>query len=487
MIEKIENVINGEIRMEEPHTGLPGLRDLVERRLKLFFTSVEISIFPTITTFARASPALGLSHENLLKSKLDSLPHNDTQKSPATGNLSFSLNPPHLFHTIILKSRFDFSGFERNSCEKTINVLKGAHSKPKDTHGHVVLSSNSLRASVNHANAPRIYHKLFKVVNAYGDVLVDWIKTTPTFPFKFPDHVLDAFRENFWELFLPKAGQYDSKVVLPVPASSIEVFNYSGGQFVKKGSPIVVIKGGEQILAKSNFILLHYTSAKDTITYNKVDIDNSLSLNGEQRKHADFLLNAYDRGRFNVKTYKQDMDLNRILQRDVARIAGAMIMGSKGSRSSYLPSYHPSRLKQESTEEILQGLGNNAQTLTVLATNRFEFGKMREQVAKAELSAFWNVFIPGSQLHCLASSEVARIALERSQFMPFVPQTTPIPIKLGRDPTLLPGRGPWFWGAFLTSKSDDWGIKAIIKCPEVPINHDPEIVQHLLGSIIPQD
>ena len=204
--ERIRDVIENEVVLKVSYEGAFALRDLVQRRLEVFFGSVKVSILPSILRTACKYDWVTV-HENRSK------------KTPPYCPPGMQLSIPQVMHILPIESylhlhallaKLNFSTLKHDSFDSDLSKLQKGYSALEKSPSTMLSSLDKpLSAYVDSPNAPRIYHQLFKVYFAYRNVVLDALTKLPEFlnqelSIREVSRTIDEF---LWGSFFPEGPE----------------------------------------------------------------------------------------------------------------------------------------------------------------------------------------------------------------------------------------------------------------------------------------
>ena len=481
IVDKVHALLNGEITLEQSHTSVLDLKPLVEKRLGLFFASFEVCLVHLPFRSPSEPPKSIMTDLNELVA-LVSPQFRKVQESSTTHDNHLFVFSKVSIQDHLIHYTFDVATLKQDTYAKYMPILTKALSTTNSLSVTNIPPGIAPKTFVNHPNASKIYYKIYQVGDAYRKVVAAALKNVCSASSLQPSLAfVRQISKCTWEKFFPDGKSLEHVDTLPVPTSSVGMFNYGEGQFVRRGSLLAITKDGTPILAESNFIVFSVGTVGERFYYTRISIDHPQSFGAEQQRDVDILVSAYDRGILTPEAYAEDKHLPDLVYQTLMRISLAMMRATPAKvQLSQLPSYHPSQFTVEEAPRILHQLTYRTDQLALSTARRFESSAVHERVAKTEHVACWTTFLPQSQVRFLTfGSDVFYSYADVPLLVP-ITSTTSIRIQGSKaEHELLSDKGPWFLST-LADLSMDILHKAVIRCPEVPVKHDQGIVQHLL-------
>ena len=297
--------------------------------------------------------------------------------------------------------------------------------------------------------------------------------------------MLKEFNKQCWNTFIPDGSAQISSLRLPV--SELRTLSYKVGSFVKRDALFVKHEMNATVV-QHNIILLSYKLKGDTLICINIVVDNSLEMNMDQQKHADYLVQAFGSGKLTLETYRNHKELLSILERDAKSIMTSLETNSP----PLLHSYHPHHMSNNIRSTLLR-VDICGRKLASARPNKFESSVVQERVFKAEHRAWWSAFMPGSRVTYLPPSLTRPsepTCLLSFSSMDSVPHTSIENQEIDSAPggsegqetdsTSIVGNGMTILADTLANRFPMKDIPILLEYPVIPIPHDPERVQKLL-------
>ena len=483
-IKDVINLAREEVLLEASCKDIYYLRDLVQKRMKRFYTAVYTFIIadPPGTVSKRGRSYLEDVEEMI--SCVDLPPKAPASQTTRRFPIVLVENEPVQGCYII--SVVDLST-PKASSPAVLQAWKVAISRLKKIMDASMMPLLQPPASLfiplnhfsGHQQAQRIYNRLFKVYSAYRDIIVDIAATLLRRDFfkSAATAMSDTLDAHCWSALLPNGPQPVKTAILF--ASSINTFNYRAGQFVQKDSLFASAVDDKPILAPWDFILLSYELDRDNILCTQIIVDSSLELDPRQYPHAIYLVRAFEEGILCQQNYKKHAKLWKDLDDSTIHFMKNVIDNLENERPTYLDTYHPHQLAPILIPQILARTDHYGRKMAKAASSRFESAAVQERVFKSELTAWWNAFIPGSRVLFLLPFDADPLVLR-----PFKPFNSPISSRIWKEyPVLFVVKEPWFASMAFLNRSLQWADSAIIECPRTPIQHHKGRIQALLKLV----
>ena len=479
LLAKTIEMTREEIRLEAPHSSVFELRDLAQERIEVFFASFNISVLSEPLKVTGEHPVLHKNDKDELAS-LDLSPTTELPLSPTTRDSLILLVTGDQIQNYNISARVDLSTLKTESLPLLIKGFTKVLALKRARQPRIIPPGKSLNKLTKDPNAPRIYHRLFKVFSNYRNIMLNILK--PALGFGHFEgsatKMFDVYNRHCWDFFLSNGSQSIRSSNLPI--SSIQTLNYRVGQFVKKGSLFATTKDGQLKPEQDDSILLSYKFEEENLVYTKIHIDNSSAVSPTQQAYIDYIIIAYEKGTLNLKTYKDNEDLVKVLKRGIEAVITRILTSSKTS-PPFRPSYHPNQLETDNAPNILSHTDHLGRKLASVTSSRFESPVVRERVLMTEFNAWWRVLIPGSHVHFLSPSEVGSLNFRHPDL--FKPMTAAPHLGSATHQTCPASHDtnePWFFSVAFVTRSALCIGPAIITCPVIPIQNDPERVRELL-------
>ena len=478
LIKKIVKMAKEETLLVAPFSSILHLIDLIKNRVDLFFDFADISY--TITRPKITGKRLkSTKHDICIIDPQCSAPRKYTNLMlPDIRDLPIVSVEDDAIQDYCITASIDLSSFKTDSPTELEKWTSEIVTLKKTLSGPVIPPGKSFRTFLQDPNAPRIYHRLFQVVSAFRDIMLGIIKPTLKSD-RFGGSTAEVFEildRYSWNAFLPNGSIHSNNLTV----SSIDVLHYRVGQFLKKDQIFVTFKGGEVGSSSHNSILLSYAIQGEGLFYTHIAIDDSSVLNSRGQTRADSIINAYEDGILNLKTYQRHKKLKKIIDEGVEAVKKYILFSSTSDPKLPLRSYHPYNLKSSESLSILARVNELGQKLASVYSKRFESAIVQERVFNSTFSTWWNAFIPGSHVQFLKPYETKKLFSKHPTA--FKLMTSALLTKISRHSTgmtLICTKKPWFYAPVLANDSSKPIGVAIIECPETPSFHDPAAIQKL--------
>ena len=480
MLKSVLETAKEHVRLRAPYCSIFELRELLQKRVELFFTSVNIMVFPGPL---KTTSEPGISRKKD-KEESTSLCPLDTPILPKSSNthdypvISITGDP---IQNYSISACIDLSTFKADSLPLLRKWVMEIFTLNQALNGSIIPLGKPLNKFSKHTDAPCIYHRLFRVFSAFRNIMLYLFKYHLNYGHfeGSAAKMFEVFNRHCWDVFLPDGSQSIYSASLPI--SSIQTLNYRVGQFVKKGTLFATTKNDIPKPEEHDFILLSYKVEEESLVYTKLHIHDSSVVSLTQQAHTDDLIMAYEYGLLSMETYTKNRDLLKILYASAKNIMGDIMDDSKVNPPPYLPSYHPYEFKADVDSNILARIGHYGHELALATSNGFESANVRERVLQGELSMWWNTFIPGSRALFLSPSEEVTVIPEHYHLFKLLPPLPSNTVASREVYSVLRGnKGPWFFSRALAFPTCTRNSIAIIQCPRTPIPHDKERIQKLL-------
>ena len=464
------------VRLRAPYYSIFELRELLQKRVELFFTSVNIMVFPGPLK-TTSEPGISRKKDKEESTSLCPLDKPILPKSSNTHDYPLISIADDPIQSYSISACIDLSTFKADSPPLMGEWVTEIFTLNQALNGVIIPSGKPLNKLSKHTDAPYIYHRLFRVFSAYRNVMLDFFK-----PYLRLGHfegsatkMFEVYNRHCWDVLLPGGSQSIYSASLPI--SSIQTLNYRVGQFVKKGTLFATTKNDIPKPEEHDFILLSYKFEEESLVYTKLHIHNSSELDPPKQALADDLIRAYRDGLLSMETHEMNYGLLKIIY----TTAKTIMDDSKVNPPPYLPSYHPYEFKADVNSNILARTDNHGRELALVTSNGFESANVRKRVLQGELSMWWNTFIPGSRVLFLSPSEEDTVIPEHHHPFRLLPPFPSNTVASREVYSVLRGtKGPCFFSKTLVFSKCTQDSTAIIQCPRTPILHDKERIQKLL-------
>ena len=397
-------MIENEVLLKLSYEGVFALRDLVQRRLDVFFGSVKIFLLPSILQITCNYDWVTM-HVNRLKKM-------PPGRSPGIHLPRFQVMPilsieDHLRCSAIL-AKLNFSTLKHGSFANDLSKLQKGYSALEKSPPTMLSSLNKpLNTYVDSPNAPRIYHQLFKVYFAYRNVVLDALTKLPEFlnqklSIREVSRTIDEF---LWGSFFPEGPESFRFSFYTLPLASTSTLGYAPGQYVRKGSTFATDKDERPVfVATTDFILKDSWIENDRLYVEKVEIFAPLKQEPEEAHMvAKFLIGEYEHGNLNIERCSQDPKFMSFLMHLIDQFLGCLQEQSCMSQSL---NGIPTLLTPDEVKLILRAVDHEAKGAAHSVSQRFESTAMRERVFKAEHNAWWDATPLGPLTQLFAHSEL---------------------------------------------------------------------------------
>ena len=447
MLKSVLETAKEHVRLRAPYCGIFELRELLQKRVELFFTSVNIMVFPGPLK-TTSEPGISRKKDKEESTSLCPLDKPILPKSSNTHDYPVISITDDPIQNYSISACIDLSTFKADSPplmgEWVMEIFVMNHA----LNGVIIPLGEPLNKFSQHTHAPYIYHRLFRVFSAYRNMMLHLFKSYLKYGHfeGSAAKMFEVYNRHCWDVLLPGGSQSIYSASLPI--SSIQTLNYRVGQFVKKGTLFATTQNDIPKPEEHDFILLSYKFEKESLVYTKIHIHDSSELDSPKQTLADDLIRAYRDGLLNVKTYETNYGLLNILFTSANTTMDNIMNDSKINPPPYLPSYHPYEFKADVNSNILARTDHYGRELALATSNGFESANVRERVLQGELSMWWNTFIPGSRVLFL-SPEKDNVLPEHYNPFKLLPPFPSNTVASHEIYSVLCGtKGPWFFSRY---------------------------------------